>query len=76
MTLCNDLLDTRPVRAEIDRRELAGQVISGRGGEGGAFAMRTAEERKKRISAEHQASLFMSALHKIYFSSRIEGIKP
>lgn len=48
MAVCNDLLDTRPVRAEIDRREAAGQVIAGRGGEGGAFPMRSVEERRKR----------------------------
>ena len=45
--LCNYLLDTHPIRREIDRREGEGQWVAGKGGEGGAFAMRTDEERTK-----------------------------
>ncbi len=40
----------RSVRAEIDRREAAGQFVAGRGGAGGANPMRTLEERAKRSS--------------------------
>lgn len=47
-TLANDLLGTQWVRADLDQREADGQLVSGRGGEGGAFAMRprSAEERQ------------------------------
>lgn len=44
------LLDVRSVRREIDRREACGQWVAGKMGEGGAFAMRTPEE-KARIAA-------------------------
>jgi hypothetical protein len=44
------LLDVRSVRREIDRREACGQWVAGKLGEGGAFAMRTPEE-KARIAA-------------------------
>lgn len=50
-SLCNDLLATNPVRQEIVRREESGQLISGKGGEGGAYPMRTLEERKRRAEA-------------------------
>ena len=45
------LLDVRSVRLEIDRREMCGQWVAGALGEGGAFAMRTAEERAERAAA-------------------------
>lgn len=45
------LLDVRSVRGEIDRREMCGQWVAGALGEGGAFAMRTAEERAERAAA-------------------------
>ncbi len=38
----------RSVRAEVDRREAAGQFVAGRGGEGGANPMRSPEERVER----------------------------
>ena len=41
-------LQVRSVRAEIDRREAAGQFVAGRGGEAGANPMRTPEERAER----------------------------
>lgn len=46
--MCNDLLSTAPIRSEIDRRELNGQLNAGLGGEGGAMPMRTQEERSQR----------------------------
>jgi len=45
------LLDVRSVRREIDRREACGQWVSGKMGEGGAFAMRTPEEKARRAAA-------------------------
>lgn len=45
------LLDVRSVRQEIDRREMCGYWVSGAQGEGGAFAMRSAEERAQRAAA-------------------------
>ena len=39
------------MRGEIDRREAAGQFVAGRGGTGGAHAMRTPEERVRRQKA-------------------------
>jgi hypothetical protein len=50
-TLTGYLLDVRSVRQEIDRREMCGQFVAGRKGEGGAFAMRSLEERAKRAAA-------------------------
>ena len=55
--LCNDLLDVGAVRAEVDKREAEGHFIAGRGGEGGAFAMRSAEERAKRQAVGDQACI-------------------
>ena len=49
--ICDDLLSTAPIRSEIDRREAAGQLVAGKGGEGGAMPMRTTEERSQRQSA-------------------------
>jgi hypothetical protein len=51
LQLCNDLLDVRSVRAEVDRREAGGQWTAGAFGEGGAFEMRPAEERAKGRAA-------------------------
>ncbi len=45
------LLDVRSVRHEIDRRETCGYWVAGAQGEGGAFAMRSAEERAQRAAA-------------------------
>ena len=45
------LLDVRSVRREVDRREACGQWVSGSSGEGGAFAMRTPEEKARRAAA-------------------------
>lgn len=44
-------VQVRSVRGEIDRREAAGQFVAGRGGGGGAHAMRTPEERARRQKA-------------------------
>jgi hypothetical protein len=38
--LCDDLLNSGPIRSEIDRREAAGCHHTGRGGMGGFWAMR------------------------------------
>lgn len=43
--LCDHLLDCITIRAEIDRRETAGQLVAGKGGVGGAFPIMTEEER-------------------------------
>lgn len=40
-TLCDDLLDSPTVQAEFERRELRGEFVTGEGGGGGAFAIRT-----------------------------------
>lgn len=45
------LLDVRSVRREVDRREACGQWVAGSSGEGGAFAMRTPEEKARRVAA-------------------------
>ena len=45
------LLEVRSVRREVDRREACGQWVSGSSGEGGAFAMRTPEEKARRAAA-------------------------
>ena len=45
------LLDVRSVRREVDRREACGQWVAGNRGEGGAFAMRSAEEAARRADA-------------------------
>ena len=45
------------MRAEIDRREAAGQFVAGRGGQAGANPMRTPEERAER------QKLIVSELH-------------
>lgn len=45
------LLDVRSVRQEIERREACGQWVAGANGEGGAFAMRSAQERAQRTAA-------------------------
>ena len=37
---------------EIDRREAAGEMVAGAGGMGGAFPMRTPEERQRRAVAD------------------------
>lgn len=46
--VCDDLLDTPAIRAEVRRRERAGQLHSGRGGRGGAWAVFTDAERTAR----------------------------
>jgi hypothetical protein len=38
--LCDDLLDSGAIRAEIDRREAGGYMHAGKGGAGGVFAMK------------------------------------
>lgn len=38
--LCDDLLDSGAIRAEIDRRENGGYMHAGKGGAGGVFAMK------------------------------------
>ena len=45
--LCDSLIERPSVRAEIDRREAAGQLYAGKGGEGGAFPIMSAKEREK-----------------------------
>jgi hypothetical protein len=45
--LCDHLLDCTTFRAEIDRREGGALFVSGRGGEGGAFAVMTPEEKRR-----------------------------
>lgn len=44
--LCDHLLDCLTIRAEVDRREAAGELVAGKGGAGGAFPIMTEEERK------------------------------
>lgn len=44
--LCDHLLDCLTIRAEVDRREAAGEMVAGKGGAGGAFPIMTEEERK------------------------------
>jgi hypothetical protein len=56
-TLTNDMLEVKKVRKEIDRRELHGQFVAGYRGEGGAFPMRTDEERARRAAASLQEVL-------------------
>lgn len=46
-TLCDDLLEAPTVQAEFERRELRGEFVTGEGGEGGAFAIRTSPEPKE-----------------------------
>ena len=53
----------RSVRAEIDRREAAGQFVTGRGGAGGAAPMRTPEERAVRSSLIVSVSRSQPPLH-------------
>ena len=48
----NDLLDISSVRHEIDKREAAGQWVAGKGGVGGSFPMRSADERARRADAD------------------------
>ena len=45
--LCDHLLDCTTIRAEIDRREEDGEFVTGKGGEGSAFAIMTAEDKRK-----------------------------
>lgn len=45
--LCDHLMDSTTIRAEIDRREAGGEFVSGKGGEGGAFAIMTPEEKAR-----------------------------
>lgn len=42
--LCDDLLNTGAIRAEIDRRETTGCAHAGKGGAGGAFPVRTKDQ--------------------------------
>lgn len=59
--LCNDVLDIGSVRGEfgeIDRREAEGHWVAGRGGEGGAFAMRSLESRARRAEAGSDAEVY------------------
>lgn len=44
--LCDHLLDCLTIRAEVDRREAAGEWVAGKGGAGGAFPIMTEEERR------------------------------
>ena len=46
--LCDNILDLRTIRNEIDRREAEGHWVAGHGGEGGIFPMRSPEERARR----------------------------
>ncbi len=50
--LCDNLLDLRTIRNEIDRREAEGHWVAGYGGEGGIFPMRSPEERARRNEPE------------------------
>lgn len=43
--LCDHVLDSTTVRAEIDRREAGGMFVSGFGGRGGAFPVMSKEEK-------------------------------
>ena len=54
-TLCDDLLDTGTIRNEVARREGEGEWHTGRGGEGGAYAMFLAEEKAVRRAAIDRA---------------------
>ena len=56
------LLDVRSVRREIDRREACGQWVAGSSGEGGAFAMRTPEEKAHRAAAGSDDEVCISPL--------------
>ena len=57
------LLDVRSVRREIDRREACGQWVSGSSGEGGAFAMRTPEEKARRAAAGSDNEVCSASSH-------------
>ncbi|KAK9838020.1 hypothetical protein WJX74_009849 [Apatococcus lobatus] len=50
--LCDNLLDLRTIRNEIERRETEGHWVAGHGGEGGICPMRTLEERARRNNPE------------------------
>jgi hypothetical protein len=50
LSLANSMLEVKKVRKEIDRREMHGQFVAGYRGEGGAYAMRTEEERARRAA--------------------------
>lgn len=50
--LCDNLLDLRTIRNEIERRETEGHWVAGRSGEGGICPMRTPEERARRNNPE------------------------
>ena len=50
--LCDNLLDLRTIRNEIERRETEGHWVAGYGGEGGIFPMRSPEERARRNDPE------------------------
>ena len=56
------LLDVRSVRREVDRREACGQWVAGSSGEGGAFAMRTPEEKARRAAAGSDDEVCLSPL--------------
>ena len=56
------LLDVRSVRREVDRREACGQWVAGSSGEGGAFAMRTPEEKARRAAAGSDDEVCISPL--------------
>lgn len=53
-TLTNDMLEVKKIRKEIERREAHGQFVAGYRGEGGAYPMRTEEERARRAAASLQ----------------------
>ncbi|KAK9868990.1 hypothetical protein WJX84_004562 [Apatococcus fuscideae] len=50
--LCDNLVDLRTIRNEIERREAEGQWVAGFRGEGGIFPMRSLEERARRNNPE------------------------
>lgn len=50
--LCDNLLDLRTIRNEIERRETEGHWVAGHSGEGGICPMRTPEERARRNNPE------------------------
>lgn len=50
--LCDNLLDLRTIRNEIERRETEGHWVAGHGGEGGICPMRSLEERARRNNPE------------------------
>lgn len=60
LRLCDHLLERHSIRAEIDRREARGEFVSGEGGKGGAFAMMSAEE-KRRAEAKAARKQFSDA---------------